>query len=192
MTFPCPKPSFSPTCPAPQRPASAGVWPDHPDGFQLAYFTDLAGMWQERDDERLYFLFADTFPEPLLAARAWHGWLVRERRHPRAAPSRARTCREPGRPRCTVIAHTGDPFIPRAMDQLMAAASVGSRFILIGDDAGITNARNGVSHQSSAHPLLLNELDGIECFEPADWARLRRCHEPRAIAGDGHLLRPGP
>jgi transketolase C-terminal domain/subunit len=67
-----------------------------------------------------------------------------------------------------VIAHTGDPFIPRAMDQLMSAASVGSRFILIGDDAGITNSRNGASHQSAAHPLLLSALDGIDCFEPAD------------------------
>ncbi|MGH3404423.1 MAG: transketolase C-terminal domain-containing protein [Streptosporangiaceae bacterium] len=144
-------------------------WPDHPDSFQLAYLTDLAGMWRERDAERLYFLFADTFPEPLLdrtglASAGWCGNVGIREQH-LIALAHAISQADPS---ATVIAHTGDPFIPRAMDQLMAAASVGSRFILIGDDAGITNARNGASHQSSAHPLLLSALDGIECFEPAD------------------------
>ena len=144
-------------------------WPDHPDSFQLAYLTDLAGRWRERDDGRLYFLFADTFPEPLLertglASAAWCGNVgIREQHLVALAHSISQADAS-----AAVIAHTGDPFIPRAMDQLMAAASVGSRFILIGDDAGITNARNGASHQSSAHPLLLGALDGIECFEPAD------------------------
>lgn len=144
-------------------------WPDHPDSFQLAYFTDLAGMWRERDAQRLYFLFADTFPEPLLdrtglATAGWCGNVGIREQH-LVALAHAISQADPS---AAVIAHTGDPFIPRAMDQLMAAASVGSRFILIGDDAGITNARNGASHQSSAHPLLLNALAGIECFEPAD------------------------
>jgi transketolase len=144
-------------------------WPDHPDGFQLAYFTELAGKWDEQDDGPLYFLFADTFPEPLLdrTGLASAGWCrnvgIREQHLVALAHAISQAD-----PRAAVIAHTGDPFVPRAIDQLMAAASVGSRFILIGDDAGITNARNGATHQSSAHPLLLNALDGIECFEPAD------------------------
>jgi transketolase len=144
-------------------------WPDHPDDFQLAYFTDLAGMWRERDNGRLYFLFADTFPEPLLertglGSTGWCGNVgIREQHLVALAHSISQADAS-----AAVIAYTGDPFIPRAMDQIMAAASVGSRFILIGDDAGITNARNGASHQSSAHPLLLSALDGIDCFEPAD------------------------
>lgn len=126
-------------------------------------------MWRERDAERLYFLFADTFPEPLLdrTGLVSAGWCsnvgIREQHLVALAHAISQADSK-----ATVIAHTGDPFIPRAMDQLMAAASVGSRFILIGDDAGITNSRSGASHQSSAHPLLLSALDGIECFEPAD------------------------
>jgi transketolase len=144
-------------------------WPDHPDGFQVAYLTDLASTWRQQRDGRLYFLSADTFPEPLLerTGLAAAGWCanVGIREQHLVALAHAISHADPG---AAVIAHTGDAFIPRAMDQVMAAASVGSRFILIGDDAGITNARNGASHQSAAHPLLLSALDGIECFEPAD------------------------
>jgi transketolase len=148
---------------------SRGSWPDHPDGFQVAYFTDLASGWREQRDGRLYFLFADTFPEPLLertglASAGWCGNVGIREQH-LVALAHAISHADP---HAAVLAHTGDPFIPRAMDQLMAAASVGSRFVLLGDDAGITNSRNGASHQSAAHPLLLNALDGIECFEPAD------------------------
>jgi transketolase len=144
-------------------------WPGHPDEFQIAYLTDLAGDWRRERDGQLYFLFADTFPEPLLdrTGLAEAGWCanvgIREQHLIGLAHALSHAD-----PSAAIIAHTGDPFIPRAMDQLMAAASVGSRFILIGDDAGITNSRNGASHQSSAHPLLLAELDGISCFEPAD------------------------
>ena len=165
-------PGAIPTADAPLRgeglPARQS-WPDHPDSFQLAYFTDFAAMWRERMARQLYFLFADTFPEPLLdrtglASAGWCGNVgIREQHLIALAHGISQT--DPG---AAVIAHTGDPFVPRAMDQLMAAAGVGSRFILIGDDAGITNSRNGATHQSSAHPMLLNALDGIECFEPAD------------------------
>jgi transketolase len=144
-------------------------WPDHPDGFQVAYLTDLAGTWAEQRDGRLYFLFADTFPEPLLGrtgltSAAWCSNVGIREQH-LVALAHAISHADP---HAAVIAHTGDAFIPRAIDQVMAAASVGSRFILIGDDAGITNSRNGASHQSAAHPLLLTALDGVECFEPAD------------------------
>jgi transketolase len=163
--------SAVPGSPGPRRrslPARES-WPDHPDGFQVAYFTDLAAGWRKQQDGPLYFLFADTFPEPLLertglASTGWCGNVGIREQH-LVALAHAVSHADPS---AAVIAHTGDPFIPRAMDQLMAAASVGSRFVLIGDDAGITNSRNGASHQSAAHPLLLTALDGIECFEPAD------------------------
>ena len=90
-------------------------WPDHPDSFQLAYFTDLASRWRERDAERLYFLFADTFPEPLLertglASAGWCGNVGIREQH-LVALAHAISQADPG---ATVIAHTGDPFIPRA------------------------------------------------------------------------------
>jgi transketolase len=147
----------------------ARSWPEHPDDFQLAYLAELARAWDSDRDGRLYFLFADTFPEPLLtrtglASAAWCGNVgIREQHLIALAHGISRSD-----PHARVIAHTGDAFLLRALDQLMAAASVGSRFVVIGDDAGITNARNGASHQSSAQPLLLGALPGIGCFEPAD------------------------
>lgn len=139
-----------------------------PDDFQLAYLTALASVW-DRQAGRLYFLHADTFPGPLLQ---------------RTGLADAADCRNVGireqhlialahglsvsDPSAVVIVHTGDAFLPRAIDQLNAAAIGGGRCLLLADDAGITNARNGVSHQSALTSRMVSTLPEVTAIEPAD------------------------
>jgi transketolase len=144
-------------------------WPAVPDEYQLTYFERLAQAWPKRGSGRLYFLHADTFPAPLLdrtglRRAAWCANVgIREQHLVALAHGIALSD-----PSARIIAHTGDPFVLRAADQLHAATMVGSRIILIGDDAGLTNSRNGISHQSSIQPLVLGGMDGVHMLEPCD------------------------
>jgi transketolase len=158
---------------AQELPNVGSAWGEWPDDFQVAYFTDLARLRNAPVAGRghLYFLFADTFPEPLLSRTGLSGaaWCsnvgIREQHLVALAHGIASSD-----PRAVVIAHTGDAFLLRAADQLAAAASVGSRFVLIADDAGITNSRNGLSHQSSLQPLLISAIPGVHLCDVADGA----------------------
>jgi transketolase len=150
----------------------AGDWPESPDDFQLAYLTRLAESWRKRS-ERLYFLYADTFPSPLLSRTgldraAWCANVgIREQHLVALAHGIAVSD-----PAARIIVHTGDAFLLRAVDQLHAALSVGSRMVLLGDDAGLTNCRNGASHQSALAPLVLAGLPALRRREPVDGADL--------------------
>src|ERR1017187_12462 len=159
--------------PTQELPDIGSAWPELPDDFQLAYFTDLARLRNApgAGRGRLYFLYADTFPEPLLgrtglSEAAWCSNVgIREQHLVALAHGIASSD-----PRAVVIAHTGDAFLLRAADQLAAAASGGSRFVLVADDAGITNSRNGLSHQSSLQPLLISAIPGVHLCDVADGA----------------------
>lgn len=149
-------------------------WSVEPDGYQLQVLTALADIWSRAEHGQLYFFYADTFPTPLLArtglATAAVCLNVGIREQHLVAMGHGLALADPG---ATIILHTGDPFLLRAADQLQAAAhEEGVSFLLIGDDAGLSNARNGSTHQSSLQPLFMQSLPGIRCFEPAVGADL--------------------
>lgn len=61
-----------------------------------------------------------------------------------------------------------DAFTYRSADQLNALSQGGGNVILINDAAGITNARNGRSHQASGQPGTLYTMPGVTVIEPGD------------------------
>lgn len=168
-----------------------GPWPDAPDDFQLAYLGRLADTLAAIDTGTLYFLFADTFPEPLLArtglARQARCYNVGVREQHLVALAHGIAAADP---HARIIGHTGDAFVLRAADQLAASAGAGSRLVLLGDDAGLTNCRNGSSHQSSYQPLLLADLPGVHLLEPADGADFAAVMNHALAASQGvHYVR---
>ncbi len=71
-------------------------------------------------------------------------------------------------PRVRIIINSVDAFSLRASDQLLAAAQGMGSFCIIGDVAGLTNGKNGKTHQSSVQPLALRDIPGVTYLEPYD------------------------
>ena len=68
-----------------------------------------------------------------------------------------------------------DAFTYRSADQLNALTQGGGNVILINDAAGITNARNGRSHQTSGQPGALYSMPGVTMIEPGDVVDMFNC-----------------
>jgi transketolase len=74
-----------------------------------------------------------------------------------------------------ILINYGDAFLYRGSDQLNAAAQAGSRMVIIGDDGGLSGARNGSTHQSSGQPGMLFTMPGVTFLEPADVEDFYNC-----------------
>jgi len=62
----------------------------------------------------------------------------------------------------------GDAFAYRALDQINAAATGKSNIIIVGENAGIFQGKNGKTHQSVGQPEALMAIPELEFYEPAD------------------------
>ncbi|KKQ92398.1 MAG: 1-deoxy-D-xylulose-5-phosphate synthase [Candidatus Woesebacteria bacterium GW2011_GWA2_40_7] len=71
-------------------------------------------------------------------------------------------------PLARIFINFGDAFIYRAMDQLNAVAQGGSKMIIVGEHSGLTQERNGKTHQTSGQPGALINMPGLNIKEPAD------------------------
>lgn len=71
-------------------------------------------------------------------------------------------------PPARIFVNFGDAFIYRAIDQLNAAAQGGSKMIIVGEYSGLTQERNGKTHQTSGQPGALIYMPGLIIKEPAD------------------------
>jgi transketolase len=67
-----------------------------------------------------------------------------------------------------IFLHYGDAFLYRAADQINAAAQGESRFMILSKMSGLTQDRNGKTHQSSGQPGVIETMPGIDFYEPAD------------------------
>ncbi|OGX08737.1 MAG: hypothetical protein A2Z88_04980 [Omnitrophica WOR_2 bacterium GWA2_47_8] len=74
-----------------------------------------------------------------------------------------------------ILINYGDAFLYRGSDQLNAVAQAGSRMVIIGDDGGLSGARNGSTHQSSGQPGMLFTMPGVTFLEPADVEDFYHC-----------------
>jgi len=74
-----------------------------------------------------------------------------------------------------ILINYGDAFLYRGSDQLNATAQAGSKMVIIGDDGGLSGARNGSTHQSSGQPGMLFTMPGITFLEPADVEDFYNC-----------------
>ncbi|HLD90332.1 MAG TPA: 1-deoxy-D-xylulose-5-phosphate synthase N-terminal domain-containing protein [Patescibacteria group bacterium] len=71
-------------------------------------------------------------------------------------------------PNARIFLNFGDAFIYRAMDQLNVAVQGGSKMIIVGEYSGLTQERNGKTHQTSGQPGALIYMPGLRIKEPAD------------------------
>ncbi len=71
-------------------------------------------------------------------------------------------------PNARIMLNCFDAFLLRSADQLNAAAQGKSRFILLSDVSGLTQGKNGSTHQSVCQPAVPLMMPGIEFFEPGD------------------------
>lgn len=71
-------------------------------------------------------------------------------------------------PESRIIINGLDAFTYRSLDQINAAVQGKSSMIIIGDVSGLTNSRNGKTHQTSGQPGALLMMPGITFLEPWD------------------------
>jgi transketolase len=71
-------------------------------------------------------------------------------------------------PSARILVNGLDAFTYRGIDQLNAICHGGSSVVIVADCAGLTNARNGKSHQSAGQPGALVSMPGLTLLEPGD------------------------
>lgn len=71
-------------------------------------------------------------------------------------------------PSSRILINTIDAFTYRSLDQVNAAAQGKSSMVIIGDVSGLTNSKNGRTHQSSGQPGALLMMPGVTFLEPWD------------------------
>jgi len=78
-------------------------------------------------------------------------------------------------PSARIIVNSFDAFMYRGLDQLNAMAHGGGSAVILGDYSGLTNARNGSTHQSSSQPGALMAMPKVMFLEPWDSVDLFNC-----------------
>lgn len=71
-------------------------------------------------------------------------------------------------PNARIFINYFDAFLYRASDQLNAAAQGKSKFLLLSELSGITQGKNGKTHQSSGGSAIPLFMPGVDFYEPAD------------------------
>jgi transketolase len=78
-------------------------------------------------------------------------------------------------PSSRIIVNSFDAFMYRGLDQLHAMVNGGGSAVILGDYAGLTNARNGSTHQSSSQPGAIMAMSKVKFLEPWDSVDLFNC-----------------
>ncbi len=145
--------------------------PPNPDACQLDYFRILENKIAngEVGNERLFFLTADVtrkdHVEQLHLERfcTFLNTGIREQHTIAMAHGLSLTL-----PKSRILVNSLDAFTYRSIDQLNAAVQGKSSMVVIGDVSGLTNSRNGKTHQTSGQPGALLMMPGVALLEPWD------------------------
>lgn len=78
-------------------------------------------------------------------------------------------------PDSRIIINSLDAFTYRGIDQLNAISQGESSVVIISDVAGITNSRNGKTHQTAGQPGAILSMPGVTMLEPGDVKDLYNC-----------------
>jgi len=78
-------------------------------------------------------------------------------------------------PSARIIINSFDAFSYRSLDQLNAMVQGGGNALIIGDVSGVTNAKNGKTHQTAGHPGALLTIPHLTFLEPGDSRDLFNC-----------------
>lgn len=141
------------------------------EGSQVHYFAELRKQIENTDNPpHLYVLTPDFVLEPLVRdvfKFPQYGTYVdngiREQ-HTIAMAHGISTMN----PNSRIINFFGDAFMYRSMDQLNAAVQGGSKAIIFSERAGITQERNGSTHQTVGQPGAIFAMPDVHFKEPGD------------------------
>lgn len=152
--------------------------PNHPDNCQFDYFSELRQLIEKGDLDRshLYFLTADVTTvevvEALKLDQIFHFYNVGIREQHMVALAHGLSTSYPEN---RILINSFDAFTYRGLDQMNAALQGHGNMIVIGDVSGITNSRNGKTHQSAGQPAALLAMEGLTFLEPWDAADTFAC-----------------
>lgn len=145
--------------------------PNHPDNCQFDYFSELRRLVEQGMLERshLYFLTADVTTVDVVKSlgldEIFHFYNVGIREQHMIGMAHGLSV---SYPQSRVLINSFDAFTYRGIDQLNAALQGHGNMIIIGDVAGITNSRNGKTHQTVGQPAALLAMEGLTFLEPWD------------------------
>ncbi|MEK7649034.1 MAG: transketolase C-terminal domain-containing protein [Patescibacteria group bacterium] len=158
-------------CSIPLTIAPKNSTPNHPDNCQLDYFHEFGQLVNRGifDRSKLYFLTADVTTAEVVQRigldRIFHFYNVGIREQHMVAMAHGLSV---SYPEARILINSFDAFTYRGLDQLNAALQGNGNMIIIGDVAGITNARNGKTHQTVGHSAALLAMEGLTFLEPWD------------------------
>lgn len=147
------------------------ITPNHPDFCQTEYFERLkqAHAADIFADGHLYFLTADVTRQDQVKALGlrdyFHYYNVGIREQHSVALAHGISLADPA---ARIIINSFDAFNFRCFDQINAAVQGRSSMTIIGDIAGLTNSRNGRTHQTVGQPGAALMLPGLTFLEPWD------------------------
>lgn len=78
-------------------------------------------------------------------------------------------------PEARIIISSFDAFSYRSIDQLNSLSLGNGSVVIIGDIAGITNSKNGATHQAASQPGAILSMPNVTLLEPADVNDLFNC-----------------
>lgn len=145
--------------------------PNHPDDCQFDYFKKLRQLVDKNVISRsdLYFLTADVTTKELVSKleldKMFHFYNVGIREQHMIAMAHGLSITQP---QARILINSFDAFTYRSLDQINAALQGYSSMIIIGDVSGITNSRNGKTHQTTGLPAALLSMNGLTFLEPWD------------------------
>jgi len=157
--------------PTPLNITPSAKTPNHPDECQADYFSELGRLMDETGlkREEMYFLTADVTTKDTVTGLGlselfrFHNVGIREQHMVAMAHGISVV-----RPESRVLINSFDAFTYRGMDQMNAALQGHGHMVIIGDVAGITNSRNGKTHQTVGQPAALLAMEGLTFLEPWD------------------------
>lgn len=152
--------------------------PPNPDACQLDYFRTLGDKVIKEDVtiNPVFFLTADVTRKDHVEQLGIERFCiflntgVREQHTIAMAHGLSLTL-----PKSRIIINSLDAFTYRSLDQVNAAVQGKSSMIIIGDVSGLTNSRNGRTHQTSGQPGALLMMPGVTFLEPWDVGDVFNC-----------------
>lgn len=139
------------------------------DQSQITYFNALKNLLLEVDSPELYVITPDFIRKDIVDLVKFNEFSqyidVGIREQHALAMSHGISVMNPG---TRIFINYGDAFIYRASDQINAICQSGSRMILMSEFSGLTQEKNGKTHQSSGQPTAIFSIPGSYFFEPAD------------------------
>lgn len=140
----------------------------NPDYAQKDYLLALDEVAGEEDVD-FYFMDADWVRKDIAEMAGldnnieYHNVGIREQHLLSAAHGLSVTD-----PSARVMVNLGDFLSYRAADQIFASALGQSNVTVISDTAGLTQSRNGKTHQSAGQPGMIDSMPGATFYETAD------------------------